>query len=291
MTFEEIKIANNRIFERLAILLNTRPDFVTEEMVNELTKDFGLSCEEAFSLLICAALGFDTENESDSALWNAYSPFMLHHLDEKLFTEDPYYKAVRISEGKTIGEWEIREDRLTPYTAFVCDDPITLPDGRIIPQIGYFDCGFSFLLVLQNGREWMTMMPNELVTQRIPIKKASGRVCTYGLGLGYFAFMCAVKDEVESVTVVERDESVIKLFRELLLPCFENKEKIEIVCADAFEFAEKQAPTRAFDYIFADIWHDPSDGVEAYKRFKSLEHLCPETKFDYWIEKTLKLYM
>lgn len=291
MTFEEIKIANNRIFERLAILLNTRPDFVTEEMVNELKNSFGLSCEEAFSLLICAALGFDTENESDSALWNAYSPFMLHHLDEKLFTEDPYYKAVRISEGKTIGEWEIREDRLTPYTAFVCDDPITLPDGRIIPQIGYFDCEFSFLSVLQNGREWMTMMPNELVTQRIPIKKASGRVCTYGLGLGYFAFMCARKDEVESVTVVERDESVIKLFRELLLPCFENKEKIEIVCADAFEFAEKEAPIRAFDYIFADIWHDPSDGVEAYKRFKSLEHLCPETKFDYWIEKTLKLYM
>ena len=103
--------------------------------------------------------------------------------------------------------------------------------------------------------------------------------------------MCARKDEVESVTVVERDESVIKLFRELLLPCFENKEKIEIVCADAFEFAEKEAPIRAFDYIFADIWHDPSDGVEAYKRFKSLEHLCPETKFDYWIEKTLKLYM
>ena len=291
MTYEEIKAANNRIFERLSILLNTMPDFVTSEMVNELTRQFGLSVEEAFSLLICAALGFDTENESDNELWCAYSPFMLHHLDEKTFTEDPYYKAVKIKSGKTLAEWEIREDRLTPFTAFVCDDPITLPDGRIIPQIGYFDCEFSFLSVLQNGREWMTMMPNELVTQRIPIKKASGRVCTYGLGLGYFAFMCAAKDEVESVTVVERDESVISLFKEMLLPCFTHPEKIEIVSADAFEFAEKEAPARRFDYIFADIWHDPSDGVEAYKRFKSLEPLCPDTKFDYWIEKTLKLYM
>ena len=291
MTYEEIKGANNRIFERLSILLNTMPDFVTSEMVDELTRQFGLSVEEAFSLLICAALGFDTENESDNELWRAYSPFMLHHLDEKTFTEDPYYKAVKIKSGKTLGEWEIREDLLAPFTAFVCDDPITLPDGRIIPQIGYFDCEFSFLSVLQNGREWMTMMPNELVTQRIPIKKASGRVCTYGLGLGYFAFMCAAKDEVESVTVVERDESVIKLFRELLLPCFIHPEKLHIVSADAFEFAEKEAPERRFDYIFADIWHDPSDGVEAYKRFKALEHLCPDTKFDYWIEKTLKLYM
>lgn len=291
MTYDEIKRANGRVFERLAILLNNRPDFVTQEMVKELTEDFSLSAEDAFSLLICAALGFDTELEADREIWEAYAPFMLHHLDEALFNEDPYCKAVRINSGKVLNEWELRTDILAPYTAFVCDDPLTLPDGRIIPQIGYFDCEFKFLSVLQNGREWMTMMPNELVTQRTPIKRAHGRVCTYGLGLGYFAFMCARKSEVESVTVVERDESVISLFKEMLLPCFENKEKIEIVCADAFEFAENEAPARNFDYIFADIWHDPSDGVEAYKRFKSLEQLCPNTEFDYWIEKTLKLYM
>ena len=291
MTYEEITRANGILFERLALLLNNRPDFVTAEMVNELTAGYGLSVEESFSLLICAALGIDTENEFDRELWSKYSPHMLHRLDESNFTEDPYYKAVKINGGKRINEWELREETLAPYTAFVCDDPLTLPDGRIIPQIGYFDCEFKFLSVLQNGREWMTMMPNELVTQRTPISKARGRVCTYGLGLGYFAFMCARKREVEVVTTVERDESVISLFNEMLLPCFENKEKIEIVCADAYEFAEKEAPKRNFDYIFADIWHDPSDGVEAYRRFKSLEHLCPNTKFDYWIEKTLKLYM
>lgn len=291
MTREEILSANNLMFERLAILLNNRPDFVTREMVNELTEGYSISVEDAFSLLICAALGIDTELESDRAVWEAYSPFMLHHLDEKAFTEDPYYKAVKINRGKTLNEWELREEKLAPFTVFVCDDPLTLPDGRIIPQIGYFDCEFSFLSVLQNGREWMTMMPNELVTQRFPIKRAHGRVCTYGLGLGYFAFMCARKSEVESVTVVERDESVISLFKEMLLPCFENKEKIQIVCADAFDFAENEAFKRNFDYVFADIWHDPSDGVDAYKRFKSLEHLCPNTEFDYWIEKTLKLYM
>ncbi len=291
MTYDEIKNANDLIFDRLALLLNNQPDFVTKEMVMELTNNFGLSAEESFSLLFCAALGFDTENEFDRRLWEGYAPYMLHHLDDEFFISDPYYSAVKINQGKKIAEWELREDTLAPFTAFVCDDPLTLPDGRVIPQIGYFDKAFSYLSVLQNGREWMTMMPNELVTQRVPIKKASGRVATYGLGLGYFAFMCAHKDEVESVTVVERDESVISLFKELLLPRFVHPEKIEIVCADAFEFAENEAPKHNFDYIFADIWHDPSDGVEAYKRFKSLEHLCPNTEFDYWIEKTLKLYM
>ncbi len=291
MTYEEINKCNTVIFDRLALLLNTRPDFVTKEMVYELVDGFGLSVFDAFSLLFCAALGFDTENEFDRELWESYSPHMLHHLDEAFFTSDPYYSAVRINDGKKIGEWELREDTLPPFSAFVCDDPITLPDGRVIPQIGFFDTEFKFLSVLQNGREWMTMMPNELVTQRAPILKAKGRVATYGLGLGYFAFMCARKEEVEGVTIVERDESVIKLFNELLLPRFVNPEKIEIVCADAFLFAEKEAPKRNFDYIFADIWHDPSDGIPAYKRFKELEHLCPNTKFDYWIEKTMKLYM
>ncbi|MBR6563184.1 MAG: hypothetical protein IKK70_04530 [Clostridia bacterium] len=291
MTHDEIKRANTLVFERLALLLNNRPDFINKEMVNELTEGFSLSVPEAFSLLLCAALGFDTEDDFERALWESYAPYMIHHLDESVFTSDPFYKATRASERKCINEWELRVDRLEPYTAFVCDDPLTLPDGRIIPQIGFFDCEFEFLSVLQGGREWMTLMPNEIVTQRLPIKKASGRVCTYGLGLGYFAFMCADKDEVESVTVVERDESVVSLFKEILLPCFTHPEKIEIVVADAFEFAEASAPARGFDYIFADIWHDPSDGVSAYKRFKTLEKLCPSTRFDYWIEKTLKLYM
>lgn len=291
MKLEDIKLMNNRIFERLSILLNTRPDFVTREMVAELTRNFGLSVFESFSLLFCAALGFDTQIESDRVLWESYAPYMLHHLDESDFTNDPYYKAVRINNGKKIEEWELREDVLPPFSAFVCNDPLCLPDGRIIPQIGFFDTEFKFLSVLQNGREWMTLMPNELVTQRIPIKKATGRVATYGLGLGYFAFMCAAKDDVESVTIIERDESVITLFKEMLLPNFINPQKINIVCADAYVYAEKEAPKEKFDYIFADIWHDPSDGVEAYQKFKALEHLCPNTKFDYWIEDTLKLYM
>ena len=291
MTYEEIKASNGIIFDRLALLLNNKPDFVTEEMVRELTENYGLSVENAYSLLICAALGFDTDIESDRALWESYSPLMLHHLDDEYFTGDAFYKAVRIKDGKKVNEWELREDKLAPFTAFVCDDPLTLPDGRVIPQIGYFDKEFKFLSVLQNGREWMTMMPNEIVTQRLPVKKARGRVCTYGLGLGYFAFMCADKDEVESVTVVERDESVISLFNELILPCFTHPEKLNIICADAFDFAENKAKSYNFDYIFADIWHDPTDGVDAYKRFKALEHCCPTAEFDYWIEKTLKLYM
>ena len=123
------------------------------------------------------------------------------------------------------------------------------------------------------------------------IKKARGKVATYGLGLGYFPYMTSIMEEVTDVTVVERDENVIDIFKRFILPQFPHPEKVNVVCADAFEYAEKVAPKENFDYIYIDIWHDPSDGVEMYKRFKELEKLCPDTSFEYWIEKTMKHYM
>ncbi len=291
MTFDEIQSYNSLVFERLSVVLNYRPDFVTKDMVDSLAAECDISEKEAFSLLFFAALGFDTENKHDRDIYENYVPFMFNLLDETVFENDLYYKTVRVEDKKTFGDWELFESVLPPFSAFVCDDPITFPDGRIIPRIGVFDKDYRFLSVSQKGREWMTLMPNEIVTQRLPIKKAKGKVLTYGLGLGYFAFMCAEKDEVASVTVVERDEEVVSLFKKFILPYFNNKEKIKIVLSDAFEYAEKVAPTENFDYIFADIWHDASDGVELYKKFKKLESLCPDSTFDYWVENTLKLYM
>ena len=290
MTHEEIKRANGLLFERLAILLNERPDFINTAMVADLTAKFGLAVPQAYSLLLCAALGFDTDFEFDKQLWDSYSPHMIHHLDENGYLSDPFYKAVSLGETASKGEWALKRFTIQPFTAFVCGDPIKFPNGMVIPQIGFFDCVYTYPGVTQNGREWMTLLPNEIITQRVPIKKARGKVLTYGLGLGYYAIMCALKPEVSSVTVVERDENVITLFKNLILPRFDCGDKITVVTADAFDYARNTAPDGGFDYVFADIWHDPTDGVELYKKFKSLE-IDKHAQYDYWIEDTLKLYM
>ena len=290
MTIDEIKEANRLLFERLAILLNERPDFINSEMVRVLTREHGLSVRDSFAHLLVAAIGLDTSFPRDREIWENYFPNMVRYCDERDFLRDEFYKLVRVGESAKAGEWELKNFTIQPFTAFVCGDPLSMPDGRVIPQIGFFDCVYRFPGVMQNGREWMTLLPNGIITQRVPIKKARGRVLTYGLGLGYFAFMCARKPEVESVTVVERDENVIKLFGSLILPKLPCAEKINIVCADAFDYALNIAPKAGFDYVFADIWHDPTDGVELYKRFKTLE-LDKNAEYDYWIEDTLKLYM
>ena len=71
------------------------------------------------------------------------------------------------------------------------------------------------------------------------------------------------------------------------MPQFPNADKIEIVEADAFLYMQKEMPRGKFDYVFADLWHDASDGLEMYRKLKKYEVLSPQTAFDYWIEPSL----
>ena len=108
-----------------------------------------------------------------------------------------------------------------------------------------------------------------------------------GLGLGYFAFHAIQKGEVQHLTVVERDRDVIDLFRSVLLPQFPNAEKLEIVQADAFDFLKDPKTLLQYDSVFADLWHDPSDGLDLYIRLRKIETKVKADKIDYWIEPTL----
>ena len=134
-------------------------------------------------------------------------------------------------------------------------------------------------------------MPNETNTTKPALDKARGKVLTFGLGLGYFTYMAAIKPGVKSVTVVERSSDVIELFSKFVLPQFPDPQRIEIVQSDAFDFAEKRMKDGAYDSVFVDIWHDPSDGCDLYLKMKEYEYLLPDADFTYWVEETLKLYI
>ena len=91
--------------------------------------------------------------------------------------------------------------------------------------------------------------------------------------------------------MVERDATLIELFRTHLLPQFPHREKIRIVESDAFAYMENRMPREGFDFSFMDLWHDASDGLELYLRAKKLEALSPNTEFTYWIEPSLRSYL
>ena len=277
--------------ELFSALLNEKAAFYTKDEVEAFAKDCGLTPEAAFKTLLMALCGLEADrNPRHRVFAERYFEPTIRRLDAAPYRNDPYYKTVRLPE-KALNGWCMTTKAYQPYEVFCYDDPTELPDGRELPRIGYFTEPFSFPAVLENERLWMAITPNEVETMRWDIAAAHGKTAVFGLGLGYYAFMTAMKENVSSVTVIERDESVISLFREYLLPQFPHQEKITVVQADAYEYLEKEMGKEQYDFAYVDLWHDVLDGTPMYLQARQMEKHSPGTEFTYWIEKSMLLWL
>lgn len=128
------------------------------------------------------------------------------------------------------------------------------PDG--IPLRGYWSPlrpGSGIVSLDRGADTWMSLMPVELESQEIGIACASGHVAVFGLGMGWAAAMTALRPDVVSVTIVERDAELIALHAALdlfgRLPGGAGG-KVRIVEGDAFDWR----PVDPVDLLMADIW-------------------------------------
>lgn len=287
-----IRSDNARLLRQLSLYLNLMPDAIDGEMVDSIAFRFEKEQREyAYATLLATYCGFDiVDSAEDKQLFRERFTKMIYMQKKDIFLKDRYLCGVKFPDV-AFENWEFKTMFFKPYEAFLANESVLDENGRLFPKIGFFEERFDYPAVLQDGREWMTVTPHEIRTTMPAVRKSFGKVLTYGLGLGYFAYMASLKENVNSVTVVEKDEKVIDLFREYLLPQFPSKSKIELICDDAFECAKNMAPKKNYDFVFADTWHDPSDGVEMYLRFKELEEKESGTEYMYWIEDTLKYYI
>ena len=277
---------NYRVTRMYATYLERFPEIITRDIIDEIC-DGDIDKKEAIVALLCELFALNTEEVAeDRRIAREYISESVRLLDAKRYTENKYYKNITIPEVKD-GGWEFKREHYPPYRAVICDDLLIKNDFREIPPLGFFEEEFTFPAVLEDGNEWMTLTPVDLDTSDEAIAAAHGKVITFGLGLGYYTYMCSEKDEVESITVVEKSENVIRLFEKYILPQFSHPEKVEIINADAFYYAEFDMPEQSYDVAFVDTWRDASDGTPMYVRMKGLEHLSPNTKFIYWIENFL----
>ena len=279
---------NYRLTALYKAYLENCPELIRPEMIDALTEGGEISAKEALVALLSEAFGLDYEKGGDDRrLIRDYLTPSVTILDREKYKNNPYYKNVHIEDVKD-GRWELRLEAYEPYRAVVCGDMVARNDFSEYAPLGFFTEKFYFPAVLEDGNEWMTLTPVDLDTCDEAIEKAHGKVVTFGLGLGYYAYMCAEKPDVSSVTVVEISEDVIRLFKQHILPQFSHPEKIRIVKCDAIEYARDVMPGEDFDYAFVDIWRDASDGAPVYEKMKPLELLSPNTEFSYWIEGFLK---
>ena len=278
---------NFRLTRLYANYLEHYSEIITKEMMDALCGDGSIEIKDGIVAILCQIFGLDIDGSPDErTLIRDYLTPSVRVMDAERYRNNPYYKNITIPEVKK-GSWELKREKYPAYRGVIANDMLLLDNFKEIAPLGFFTEDFEFPAVLEDGNEWMTLTPVDLDTSDEAIDRAHGRVVTFGLGLGYYVYMTSEKESVESVTVVEKSEDVIALFREYVLPQFSHPEKVRIVNADAFEYAEHIMPEEKYDVAFVDTWRDASDGAPMYRRMKPLEKLSPDTEFLYWIENFL----
>lgn len=285
MTIHE---ANDRILTLMSEYLCFTPTAIAPEDVHSLSSECGIPPNDAYMALLAAHCGLDTANADDAQLYRAYFPHMVRQHDPDSYRDDAYFQTVKPAVD-LCGSIDLVHETVQPMELFVADDFRCDSQGRIFPQLGWFSGAFTFPAIREDGRVWMTVTPNEINTIQPVVRESRGKVLTYGLGLGYYAFHALLQPDVTSVTVVEKNPQVIEVFRRMLLPFFPRQADLRIIEADAFDYAGKTMPREGFDVVFTDLWHDVADGLPLYQRMKALE--TPGPRYFYWIEKTLRCYM
>lgn len=162
----------------------------------------------------------------------------------------------------------------------------TLEDER---EYYYCDKALRFPAVTEKNSNtcWMSVEPREINTFAHFIDEATGNVILVGCGIGYTAYMLSQKEDVKSITIVELNEDILKLFEENILPQFPNKDKITTVNAEGISYL-KTADLQQTDYVNVDVWYDTADMIYPYLRCLEVDFANPQTKFSYWIEDELQ---
>lgn len=227
----ELREANNNAAWSMSEFINETPCAITERLMKEADPSGELPEEILYAAFMA---GFCGISEDDTTI-NEYFQDAVHCLETRKYRDNPYLKNIKFPDTAT-RHWKFTHYSYRPYEAFICNDIDIDKNLREVPQIGFFRERFAYPAVEQDGREWMAVKPSEIETMRAPIEEATGRVVTFGLGLGYFAYMVSEKPDVTSLDIVERSEEAIALFERHILPQFPNKEKIRIIRSDAFGF-------------------------------------------------------
>ncbi len=269
---------NYLLFEQLQRYLNDYSDSIGYKQIN-IMKDVNIDINQKYKLILIQLLDLD----------NSYLSFFNYLSIENAnkYIENPYYKNITFP-NKKIKNWEIKSSSYKPYELFVKNDFI-FSNNILYPNLGFFDKPFKYPAVYESNNLWMSITPNEINTMENDINNCYGNVVTFGLGLGYFAYMASLKDSVNEVTIVEINEDVIQLFTKFILPQFKFKDKIKIIKKDAYEFVREGLSN--YDYAYVDIYHDAGDGKEVYKKMLEIVKDEDRNKLNFWIYDTIKYYL
>ncbi len=219
------------------------------------------------------------EFQQDSSLWPSL------FIDSDTWEKSPYHSHIRldqISDSAFRYETELLQDHELFNADEVQADPNhELNDSMILRALNK-PC--SAVLLYQNDEVWMLDAPSESATNDRAAAKAHGNMLTFGLGIGYYVYMCLENPAVTSITIVEYSEATIEMFRKEILPQFPASIPIHIIHGDAFDYYRDSFLSK-YDYVYTDIWQTSADGLLQIEKLL-MQSNQPLDKADFWIENS-----
>jgi len=159
----------------------------------------------------------------------------------------------------------------------------------------YFAVGEQYVLLDKRGEGvMMSDHPSETMSNQKFINQAHGHVLIFGLGLGLIIFPLLMDDDIESITVIEKDRGLIQAVGDIIKE-HDYENKLNIIEGDAFEYHNKTHIIQKYDAIYFDIWIRIDEDAfkemdqlhDLYRKFMKgsssyIDSWCYEMKDDYF---------
>lgn len=204
--------------------------------------------------------------------------------DERILTENPYFRDIRLDKAISHSV-SYSKEIIRGRTLMNMDFSKRL--GKYLfhyHPVGYFIRDIEMPSLKEGSITWMSPAPSEILSMDEGIRKGTGKCLTMGLGIGFLPYMWLLKNDVESVTVIENNKDVIDLFDRIIRPQFKTCKRLEIIHVDAFEYYTEDFLGK-FDYAYIDFWESNDDGLKDYIRL--MEKKVDLSHVDYWIEESI----
>jgi len=178
--------------------------------------------------------------------------------------------------------WRITRQAIATNEDCICYDS---DEGRLFKGRYPGSCLVTGLREDGHG-VWMSDTPFEYEGVKKHVEKAHGNVLTSGLGLGLFVVLAMIKDNVEKVDIVEREQKVIDLvFSQISVI---SGGKCEAICDDLYHFLE--TTDRQYDYIYLDIWPDHFGPIEDVDKAVAAAQRClsNDGQVGFWLQELVE---